>query len=168
MKKSVYILFGILLVSLTAGAQVEVALAPSVIASGGEYTEAGNISISWTLGELAVTTLEGGNMVLTQGFQQPFDIGVGIGPEEADWSISVYPNPVKDALRIRFGIAQPEDFLVELQDVTGRVLTLELHRQVLPGEILYLDISGYKEGIYFLKLSTPDRGRMKVTGIRKL
>jgi len=166
MKKAISILFGFLLVPLAAEAQIT--LAPTVIASGGGYHEADNISLSWTLGEVAVTTLTGGSMILTQGFQQPFDIGVGIGTEEMNWNIAVYPNPVEDELRIRFGIEKPGDFLIELQDVTGRVLTQEQHKQILPGEILQLNTSGYREGVYFLKLSTPDRNQVKVLSIRKL
>lgn len=166
MKKSISILFGMLIIPLTAGAQVT--LSPTVIASGGDYHESDNLSLSWTLGELAVTTLTGGNMILTQGFQQPFDIGVGVGPEAVNWKISVYPNPVKDELRIRFGMEKPDDFLVEIHDVTGRILLQQMHRRVLPGEILQLQMSGYREGIYLLKLFTPDRNQVKVVSIRKL
>ena len=52
----------------------QIALEPSVIASGGTYSETETMSISWTLGELATTTLTEGDMILTQGFQQPLDI----------------------------------------------------------------------------------------------
>ncbi len=43
----------------------------SVVASSGDYYEAGNISLSWTLGEIATETHTSGNTILTQGFQQP-------------------------------------------------------------------------------------------------
>ncbi|MBN2173918.1 MAG: hypothetical protein JW731_07295 [Bacteroidales bacterium] len=42
-----------------------------VIASSGDYFEGANISLSWTLGEIATETFTGGNLILTQGFQQP-------------------------------------------------------------------------------------------------
>jgi hypothetical protein len=47
-------------------------LSPQVIASAGGYSTVGNVSLSWTLGETFTTTLENGNSILTQGFQQPF------------------------------------------------------------------------------------------------
>ena len=166
MTRSIPVLLGIYFLSATAGAQIT--LTPSVIASGGGHAEAGNISISWTLGELAVTTLTGDGMILTQGFQQPFDIGVGFRPEEADWKISVYPNPVADELRIRFGLENPQDFLVEIQDVTGRILVQQQYRQILPGEILQINTSEFMEGVYFLKLSSPERDQVKVVSIRKI
>ncbi|UCG28339.1 MAG: hypothetical protein JSV24_02975, partial [Bacteroidales bacterium] len=51
-------------------------LSPTVVSSGGSYSSAGGYSISATIGEIAVTTLQSGNYTLTQGFQQPFALGV--------------------------------------------------------------------------------------------
>lgn len=45
-----------------------------VISSSGDYFEGTNGSISWTLGEIATETLTDGNIILTQGFQQPYGI----------------------------------------------------------------------------------------------
>jgi len=42
-----------------------------VVASSGDYYEGANISISWTLGEIATETYNNGTNILTQGFQQP-------------------------------------------------------------------------------------------------
>ena len=42
-----------------------------VVASSGDYFENAGVSLSWTLGELAVETYTAGNITLTQGFQQP-------------------------------------------------------------------------------------------------
>ncbi len=48
-----------------------------VVASSGDYYEGANISLSWTLGEIATETYDNGSNILTQGFQQP-DITVRI------------------------------------------------------------------------------------------
>ncbi len=156
--------------TLFAGAALnaQVMLAPSVIASGGGYGENGDISISWTLGELAVHTLTGENIMLTQGFQQPFDIGVGIHKDEVSWDISVYPNPVGEELRIRFNIGKPGDYLLEVQDVTGRLISQEQRKQISPGDIVILNTSSYTSGVYFLRVLTPDRQQVQVTSLRKL
>jgi len=45
-------------------------ISSSVVASAGGYSEAGEISLSWTLGELAVETFTASELILTQGFQQ--------------------------------------------------------------------------------------------------
>ena len=161
-------LFFVCTLFIIASINVQVTLAPSVISSGGGYGENGNVSISWTLGELAVTTLTGSNIILTQGFQQPFDIGVGFKKDEVNWDISVYPNPVGDELRIRFNIQKPGDFLLEVQDVTGRLIGQELRKQINPGDVVILNTSAYTNGVYFLKILTPDRQQVQVTSLRKL
>jgi len=46
-------------------------LSPVVLASSGNYYENASVSLSWTLGEIATETYSSGNIILTQGFQQP-------------------------------------------------------------------------------------------------
>ncbi|MCP4311835.1 MAG: T9SS type A sorting domain-containing protein [Bacteroidetes bacterium] len=166
MRKSLIIIVLVLFTSV--GLRAQESLAPSVVASGGGYFEAENISISWTLGELAVTTLSGGDMILTQGFQQPFGSTVGISERESSWDISAYPNPMGEELRIRFNIEKHGDYLVEVQDVTGRLITQQLYREVNPGDIILLNTSAYSSGVYFLKVLTPDRQPVQVTSLSKL
>ena len=47
-------------------------LSPSVIATAGGFFSGGGSTLSWTMGETFYTTLQNGNVVLTQGQQQPF------------------------------------------------------------------------------------------------
>lgn len=63
----------ILLIVFLAGAVICSAqsIERDVVASSGDYYEGLNISLSWTLGEIATETYTGGDNVLTQGFQQP-------------------------------------------------------------------------------------------------
>jgi hypothetical protein len=151
MKKPISISAVIFLALSSLTAQIN--LSPTVIASGGGYAEGENITISWTLGELAVATLAGENLVLTQGFQQPFDIDVGVFEQEkVNWDISAYPNPVGSELRVRFNIESAGDFLMEIQDVTGRIVSQQEYRQVNPGDIIQINTSDYYSGIYFLKV----------------
>ncbi|MCB0810769.1 MAG: hypothetical protein KDB96_15940, partial [Flavobacteriales bacterium] len=45
-------------------------LSPTVIASAGGTGTAGGVTLSWTVGETAVQTLDNGTNILTQGFHQ--------------------------------------------------------------------------------------------------
>ena len=47
-------------------------LGPKVIASAGGSSTNGGVSLSWTVGETAVSTLQNGTLILTQGEQQPY------------------------------------------------------------------------------------------------
>lgn len=166
MRKSGLLISGLLLAGQLVLAQ-SVQLSPTVIASAGNYSEAGNISLSWTLGEVAVTTLSQGDLVLTQGFQQSFLTEVGFAMDPILWKIIAYPNPVNDELRIQFDVPDPTDFLVEIQDVTGRLLSQEQYKQVFPGDVIPVNMSSYKEGMYFFRISTNDRKQVRVISITK-
>lgn len=161
-----YLLTVVLLSSISLQAQIE--MTPSVISSSGGYGENKNFSISWTLGELAITTLQGENLVLTQGFQQPLTIGTGIKKDEVKWSISVYPNPVHNELNILFDLRETKDFLLEIQDVTGRILMQEHRENVNQGDVVIINTSGLVSGVYFLRILTTDFQQVKVTSLRKL
>ncbi len=166
MSKRIFFVLAAIFFSVCGFAQI--ALEPSVIASGGSYAENESMSISWTLGELATTTLSGGDMILTQGFHQPIDFGTGISTIELNWGITAYPNPVADELNIRFDIDRTRDFWIEIQDVTGRVLSLEQHKEVFPADVLQINTSNFTYGVYFLKVFTLDREQSQVLSIRKL
>lgn len=156
------------LLLFTTALQGQVTIAPTVLASGGGTGKTDNLTISWTVGELAVATLKSTSIILTQGFQQPFEMGVGIHKDLTDWEIEVYPNPVGDEVAIRFELQQPKQFLIEIQDVTGRLLN-QLHAGVIsPGDIVRLNTSAYANGVYFLKVSTSDRKQHPVFKLQKL
>ena len=166
MRKRIFFILAAIFFTICSFSQIT--SEPSVIASGGAYVEAETMSISWTLGELATTTLTGGDMILAQGFQQPFDFGTGISTKELTWSITAYPNPVTDALFVKFDIDGVKEFWIEIQDVTGRVISLEQQKEIFPGDVVQLNTSNFTYGVYFLKVFTPDREQSQVLSIRKL
>lgn len=143
-------------------------LSPTVIASAGNYSEVGGISLSWTLGEVAVTTLQQGKIILTQGFQQSFLKDVGFATDPIKWQIAAYPNPVQDKLRIQFDLPETTDFSIEIQDVNGRMISKEEYRQVLPGDVIQIDVSAFNYGVYFFRVATTDRRQTRVISITKL
>lgn len=65
------IVFGSVLLLGTLHAQVPGSLSPVLIGSSGNYSTSGNISISSSVGECIVPTVQNGPIILTQGFQQP-------------------------------------------------------------------------------------------------
>lgn len=166
MKKRLTLLIGTMLAFQVLSAQ-SIELSPTVIASAGNYAEAGGISLSWTLGEIAVSTLTGGDLILTQGFQQSFDDGTGFNLDPIKWQIFAYPNPVENELKIQFDVPEPSDFLIEIQDVTGRILSQEQFKEVFPGDVIPVEMNSYKTGVYFFRVSTTDRKQVRVISVRK-
>jgi len=142
-------------------------LTPTVISSGGDFHAAGGYTLSSTIGEIAVTTLKSGSYTLTQGFQQPYDIGTGIKETGLDWSISAYPNPVSEFLNIRFDLTDPIDLNVEIMDMSGRKHMIRELYYVTPGEIVTFDMSGFVRGVYMVRIYTPDWRVQKTYKIQK-
>jgi hypothetical protein len=71
--KRLFILIPLIAWFLPVSAQT---LSPEVISSAGGYFENTDASLSWTLGETVTETFTGTNVILTQGFQQPFGIQI--------------------------------------------------------------------------------------------
>ncbi|MBE0637429.1 MAG: hypothetical protein IH598_02810 [Bacteroidales bacterium] len=92
--------------------------AQQVIATSGGYYENDNISLSWTVGEPVIEIFTGGDVILTQGFQQPWSfylqqiLNIPVG-----WSgISGYVDPLNKGV---VGIFSPwENDLIILASMT--------------------------------------------------
>jgi len=75
--------------------------------------------------------------------------------------VRIYPNPVRDLLRIDLDLPAAE---LELHDLKGRLLV----SQELNGPTHSLDMSGYAEGLYLVKISAgPLSGWVKVLKVAR-
>ncbi|MBN1339100.1 MAG: hypothetical protein JXA03_07245 [Bacteroidales bacterium] len=75
MKTLISILLAVVFITVTGFSQ---SIERYVVASSGDHYSNANISLSWTLGEPATSTWTAGNIILTEGFQQPDVIEVSL------------------------------------------------------------------------------------------
>lgn len=117
MKNALLFFFSMAIIGLvnTASAQ---SLAPVVVASAGATASVGNTQISYTIGESVVPTFYAGNTYLTQGFQQPNWIEVGISEVGVE-GIKVFPNPSAEVVTIETG---NHKYDVALYDMLGQIV----------------------------------------------
>ncbi len=164
--KKIIVLLGMFLGTVLAYGQ---SLSPTVVASAGGYFDNGSVSLSFTVGEVAVTTLTGGDMILTQGFQQPFELDItGVDDNKSvDWSVKTYPNPVADNLNIRFTIKSPQDFTVMIMDITGKKVFIKKYVEIQPGEVKEIDMQNYHPGIYMISVTSSDQKVRRVYKVQK-
>ncbi len=95
----------------------------AVSAAGGHNREGGTI-ISWTLGELAITTLGAGDMILSQGIHQStLTVSYAANYIRSGPHISVYPNPAADQLHISIKCGKLTNAPFSIMDIAGRVIT---------------------------------------------
>lgn len=118
--KKLYFVFAIALSSLGMNAQ---SLTPQVIASTGGFSSNANGSLSYTVGEMTmVQTFSANNNILTQGFQQPNDIPLGLLDITQDdfGSFVVYPNPAVDNTSLAFQMPEAGRVTIALYDMLGQ------------------------------------------------
>lgn len=166
MKKIYALLFAISI----GGMLFSQSISRSVIASAGDFYSNGSISVSWTLGEIATETYTAGNLVLTQGFQQPDTIkGPGNfiqGFPSDNFSVKVYPNPASDYLNIVIKGNDDMNLQIALFDAIGRNLLIDKINAGEPEKTL--DVSLYRPGIYFLKIATVDGRSIRTFQVTKV
>lgn len=119
-----------------------------VTPGGGGYFEGSSASVSFTIGDVATSTLTGTSVMLTQGFQQPM-LQVSTFSEEMDLAISLnaYPNPVSGILNLVSN--EPlKAGRYELYSLTGsRIMEKELD-----GLVTKIDFQSQVSSTYFLKI----------------
>lgn len=96
----------------------------SVNATGGNASGSGG-SASYSVGQVVYTTNTGTNGSVAQGVQQPYEISVVTGLEEAkgiNLSVSAYPNPTTDYLTLEIKEFELSDLYVQLYDMNGKLL----------------------------------------------
>ena len=143
-------------------------LSPTLISSAGDYADGGDIRLSYSVGEIAVTTLTSDNLVLTQGFHQPELTGTGMPDEmKLDWKVNAFPNPVQDQLNISIRLGKPVDLNLVIIDLTGKTLLIKKLGRI-PSDFDYsMDFSGFINGIYFLKIQTTDKQYSRIIKLQK-
>ncbi len=141
-----FFVFSLIFFNISAQYNVE----HNVIASGGNYFVGPNgTSISYTIGEPVIQTLQGSDYDLTQGFQQPEEEPTYVSEiPGVDYGISVFPNPVRDKLTINIEKEMPGDANFGIYDMTGSLITSDK----LNGFTQEVSFGMYKSGTYFLRI----------------
>ncbi len=150
MKKTIGIIAVFMIAIFNLSAQNGFNVEHNVVASGGGFfTGPNGTSISYTIGEPVIQTLQGANHDLTQGFQQPEDIETYVSEiPGVDYGISVFPNPVRDLLTINVEKEMPEKASFGIYDMTGSLIISD--KINMQSEEVSLDV--YKSGTYFLRI----------------
>lgn len=85
--------------------------------SGFDY-EFSNILLSFAVGECAITTIENGDAMLTQGFLQPESLSSFC----EDINLVYYPNPIQDVVTIQDTSCGSVITRIEIYDTFGKLI----------------------------------------------
>ncbi len=119
-----------------------------VSSSGNNYTNSKG-TIHYSVGELMVETFINSSNYVTQGFHQSKLTVTSISELNNDEvSISVYPNPTSDNLKLIVNSVNLDNNRFELYDISGSKI---LHGKIRNAETI-LKLSNLKSSIYILKI----------------
>jgi len=119
-------------------------------AAGGNATGSGGTA-SYTAGQVVYTTNTGTTGSAAQGVQQPYEISVITGLEDAlgiDLNCSAYPNPASDIITLKVEDYDIGDLSYQLYDINGIMLE---NKKIKGNEIIIL-MGDLSPSVYFLKV----------------
>lgn len=131
-----------------------------LIGSAGGSFLATNIDLSFSVGEAVTQTFTTGSVIVTQGFQQSIAGTPPVSTQELslDNDFSYYPNPVTNALFLKFGNRDSDlDLDIRVFDLKGNLL-YQKSEDVKQGfgRTIELDMSQLSMGSYILNIK--DKG----------
>jgi hypothetical protein len=96
-------------------------LTPKVVASGGGFKSTSAGSLTFTIGEVAVTTFSKTNSILTQGFEQgTMKNGSSVVDIDAgDVSIQLFPSPASTYIEFNIETKESQDVSIAIYDILG-------------------------------------------------
>lgn len=147
----------VLFLSICAAAQSS---APDVICSGGGFATGAGFTNSFTIGQGAIPeTFTAGTFILTQGFQQPSDIGTGLAPVTLPSSnVGTFPNPSNGQFFLEFNLDENATVTVEVFDVLGQRIYTETTFKTAGKQMHEVNLATQANGIYFVNciIKTPN------------
>ena len=129
-------------------------LSPSVVSSSGGFYTNSSAMLSFTTGEMsAVETYTGATSILTQGFQQPWDLGTYIDEHSfQDFSFGVYPNPSNGEFYLLTDSDLNLRLDISISDLLGKKCFTHEVAPVSKLNVEHLDVQTLPSGTYILSL----------------
>jgi hypothetical protein len=120
----------------------------SVNTAGGEVKNASG-SVSYSIGQVAYTSVSNSNGSVSQGVQQVYHIStLNVEEKVFNFSLSVYPNPTQDNLNLRVGNYRQEQMVYRLLDSGGKLLS----EAKMQGQETIIDMQHFATATYFVEV----------------
>jgi hypothetical protein len=153
MKKNL-LSFTALIVSITLQSQT---VTPTVLSNNGDYSSSAGGSIAWTIGEPVSDTYVKSTNITTNGFHQPnLDLVAMVHEQGVDKDMLVYPNPVRDEIKINFSGMPPATYALVLNDPLGRLIYSSQARVSDQQREFIVKMNEVAAGNYFLIITGND------------
>eukprot|EP01133_Synstelium_polycarpum_P014718 gene14718-17395_t len=146
------------LVSISTTAPAQVQMLRFITSSTGYSAQVNQTLIQYTLGEVAVSSLQNQNFLLTQGFQQP-EVTQGNPFTEPVLvkDFIVFPNPAVNQTKLEFDLIADSRVNIQLVNNAGQTIR-NIAIDMLAGKINYpLSLGGLAAGLYYVVVQAGNR-----------
>jgi hypothetical protein len=141
-----------------------------VIGTTGGFATNSAWQLEFTAGEVATTTLQSGNFVLNQGFQQtnpPYN--TKIEAEQIQVEYSLYPNPTTSMVYLELSLEKAADIRIEILDIRGRKTPVpDCKLKAITSVREEFDLSQLATGMYLIRIYGTSGEISKTFRIEKL
>jgi hypothetical protein len=162
MRKKLLFILGI---GIAGGLSAQ-SISPEVQSSAGETNTVGTTSVSWTIGEPAITTATGTSAQISQGFHQPQYVLVALEKPLTDgFTIDVFPNPASDRVFLQFDREENSKMEVQLITLNGKIISSQSSFAL--SEKLEFDLSSLSQGNYLVRVRN-ESGQFDAYKIQKI
>jgi hypothetical protein len=168
-----FISLGISMLIVIAG-HAQLSLDRQVIATLGNYAEAGGLELSYTSGELAIETAitTNGMLILTQGFQQPDTAGdfVSIDPPVAfPVEYNIFPNPTSGVLKVELISDKSVTVVMDIYDMRGRKTLIPVQKTRFSGlKTTVFNLGILSDGFYLFNFRDENGKLLKTEKVQKV
>jgi hypothetical protein len=127
----------------------------SIVVAGGIATGTGGTS-SYSIGQIAYTSIFGDDGYVLQGIQQPYEITTLGNDEhkEINLVMTAYPNPTIDVLNLVVVDNKWDDLSCSLFDVNGKTISQKMKITIPETRISVQELN---HGIYFLAINNSNK-----------
>lgn len=141
-----------LLLCLAAGgvpaARGQLILNRQVNASTGGGGSSGDYIFQYTIGEITVSSLHKGAILLTQGFHQAEELPAVAPGAEVVVNMILYPNPVATNLKIQFDMLSTNAVVLLIINSSGQLVHQESRTYGAGRVLITLPVNRFAAGIY--------------------
>ncbi len=107
-------------------------------------------TVSYSIGQVAFSTISNNNVSIAQGVQQAYEIyNIGINETSTNFALTIFPNPTSDFVILEVGCFSNQNLTYQLLDVNNR----EVNRNQISSHQTLIPMGKYKNGTYFLNVS---------------
>ncbi len=122
-------------------------------------------SVYVSIGETAIQTQISGDLLVTQGFQQPNDkfySSLFERPSFQNIDVRLFPNPTSEYIQISGSANEFDEMNFAIVDVLGKTfITKSISKSINEEFSLTLDLAFLQSGTYFVSITNPNLGLLK-------